>query len=192
MPQFQSLNEDIEQEDPIESEDVSNGDILDTNMQNVLMDKETLRWNQRVQIWIKDNKKAYMYFSSIQIFISMLLLGLTLIFFLKWNKQNPEHELQIPIKLVMGLLGADILTYLIDFVLVIKRWKTMLFFRNIACTLSIVQAVIVQVSFYKYTSVDKRMEVDFGSSRQRWIMLMIIYMYETYIVWAVLNTLMYF
>ena len=92
----------------------------------------------------------------------------------------------------MGLLGADILTYLIDFVLVIKRWKTMLFFRNIACTLSIVQAVIVQVSFYKYTSVDKRMEVDFGSSRQRWIMLMIIYMYETYIVWAVLNTLMYF
>ena len=93
MPQFQSLNEDIEQEDPIESEDVSNGDILDTNMQNVLMDKETLRWNQRVQIWIKDNKKAYMYFSSIQIFISMLLLGLTLIFFMKWNKQNPEHEL---------------------------------------------------------------------------------------------------
>ena len=133
-----------------------------------------------------------MYFTSIQIFVSMLLLGLTIVFQLKWRKQNPDHQLGTLIVLAIGVLGADILTYLIDFVLVLKRWKTMLFFRNIACTLSIVCSVILQVDFYKYTSNEKRLQVDFNSSRQRWIMLIIIYMYETYIVWAVLNTLKYF
>ena len=118
-------------------------------MQNALMSKETLQWNMRVQKWIKQNRKAYMYFTSIQISISTLLLGLTIIFQMKWYKQNPQHELMTLIILVIGLLGADILTYLIDFVLVIKRWKAMLFFRNIACTLSIVLGVILQADFYQ-------------------------------------------
>ena len=44
MPQgFASLNEDHDEENDIESEEVN--DILDTNMQNTLMDKETLAWN---------------------------------------------------------------------------------------------------------------------------------------------------
>jgi hypothetical protein len=90
-----------------------------------------------------------MYFTTIQITVSMLLLGLTVIFQMKWYQQNPQHELMTLILLVIGLLASDILTYLIDFVLVIKRWKAMLFFRNIACTLSIVLGVILQADFYQ-------------------------------------------
>ena len=130
--------------------------------------------------------------TTIQICLSLLFLGLTTIFYINWYQKNPQHELLTVIVLILGMLGADILTYSIDFILVIKRWKAMLFFRHIACTLSLVMGIIIQADFYAFNRKESGIDLNFGNSKQRWIMLIIFYMYESYIGWAVMNTLMYF
>ena len=87
--------------------------------------------------WTVENRRSYGLLKSLQICISLLLIGITLILYLmKWKKTIPDDHHMVTARFAMGILGCDILVYLCDFFMIIKRWKFFIGLRYIVGTAS--------------------------------------------------------
>ena len=93
------------------------------------------------------------------------------------------------------LLITDLTVYMLDFLMVINRWEFVMALRYILNSISITLSVIIQVYFFESAYSDKQGDADAFSLQRNsvlWLLAVIIYAYVSYIIYAVLNTLMYF
>mmetsp|Transcript_13193 Transcript_13193/g.22371 ORF Transcript_13193/g.22371 Transcript_13193/m.22371 type:complete len:106 (+) Transcript_13193:232-549(+) len=99
--------------------------------------------------WTQQNRKAYLVIKLIQLTLSLLLFGTTFLLYRSWKHKVPDNELMLSIKFIICMLSADIATFLIDMVMVLKRWRLFITLRFIGCALSFTLGVMVQVDFFK-------------------------------------------
>ena len=104
----------------------------------------------------------------------------------------PDEKMIYCVRLILALLMSDVITYLCDFIMILKRMKFFISIRYIACTISFTVGVIVQIDYFlqSYNSGDVRLEMK--NSLHAWILFVIVYIYQCYIVWGVINLMMYF
>ena len=91
----------------------------------------------------------------------------------------------------MVLLLCDLLTFLCDFIMVLKRNWFFISLRYITSSVSFTLGVMIQIDFALTTYNGGDVSLDFKSSIQAWIFGIMVYIYQCYIVWGVINILMY-
>ena len=124
--------------------------------------------------------------------ISLLFLGITLILYhFRWMKSSPDDALISCIRLIMVLLLCDLLTFLCDFIMVLKRNWFFISLRYITSSVSFTLGLMIQIDFALTTYNGGDVSLDFKSSIQAWIFGIMVYIYQCYIVWGVINILMY-
>ena len=89
------------------------------------------------------------------------------------------------------MLFSDILTFMCDFIMVIKRNWMFASLRFITCSVAITLGAMVQVEFILHSYNGGDLSLDFKRSLHAWIFGIMIYIYQCYIVWGVINILMY-
>ena len=124
--------------------------------------------------------------------ISLLFLGITFILYhYRWMKSSPDDTLISCVRLIMGLLLCDLLTFLCDFIMVLKRNWFFISLRYITSSVSFTLGVMIQIDFGLTTYNGGDVSLNFKSSIQAWIFGIMVYIYQCYIVWGVINILMY-
>jgi len=106
-------------------------------------------------------------------------------------KSSPDDALIYCIRLIMVLLLCDLLTFLCDFIMVLKRNWFFISLRYITSSVSFTLAVMIQIDFSLTTYNGGDVSLDFKSSIQAWIFGIMVYIFQCYIVWGVINILMY-
>ena len=84
---------------------------------------------------------------TIQLFLCILLLGITVYLFNKWKKEDQSVELMRIVKLLISMHFFDLATFLIDMVMVLKRWRFMIAMRFILSSISFAIGIVIQVAF---------------------------------------------
>ena len=111
-------------------------------------------------------------------------------------KTKPDNSMMFTVRLMIIMHSFDLVTYTFDYLMVIKRWKFFISTRFITCTVSFVVGIIIQVSFYRFTMSTSGDNVDFVMNFQdniyKLLILTVVYIYQSYLVWAIMNTIMYF
>ena len=96
--------------------------------------------------------------------------------------QTNEHSIRI----IVSLLAFDLLTFLLDLVMVIRRWKFIIALRYMICSVSLSLSVVLSVNFY---FLAKAISIDGFSDK--WIYFINIYVYQNILIWIILNLFMY-
>lgn len=105
---------------------------------------EEKQWYKRVMRWTNNNKRGYLALKSIQMGISLLLFGLSCLFYFNyWKTNDREDVMLVTIRLIIALLAFDIGTFLCDYIMVIRRWAFIISLRYIICSISITLAAMV-------------------------------------------------
>jgi hypothetical protein len=165
---------------------------MNADMNELMGDKAQLEWYQRVMKWTHQNRSAYLRLKTLQTSVALLLLGVTFILYhFRWMKTRPDEKMIYCIRLLMAMMIGDVFTFLCDFIMILKRMKFFISLRYIACAISFTIGVIVQTDFFleSYNSGD--VKLDFRNSIHAWIFFMIVYVYQGYIIWGVINLMMY-
>jgi len=142
--------------------------------------------------WTQQNKQAYLMIKFIQVLISGGFLAFSFHTWQRLNETQPDHPLMFALKFSMGMMAADIFTFFLDFVMVIRRLKVLISLRFIVCVLAFTLGVMVQVDFVEYIRRNDAMSLDLSDTFVKYNIGVITYIYEYYLVWVVLNTIMYF
>ena len=177
-------------------EDVKNFEVEEeespTEIESDLMGDEKM-WYKRVMKWTKQNRRGYLTIKSIQTGISLLLFGICLIlYFNYWKKSFPDDPLMVTMRLIIAMLAVDIATFLCDFIMILKRWAFFISLRFIFCSASVTLSAIVLVHFFSEEYKNNEIEVKFSRKVELWISFIILYIFQSYIVWGILNVFMYF
>ena len=162
------------------------------DVEQQLTNTETRQWAQRVMQWTNNNRRAYVSLKLIQTLLSITLLATTLFFFRRWRNTQPKHELIAAVKLIIAIHAIDLLTYLFDFVMVYRRLRFLISARFITNSVSFTLGIIVMTMFYQTTTSQGVMTLNMDQNIFRLVGGTVFYIYQMYLVWAVMNTFMYF
>ena len=142
--------------------------------------------------WIIQNKPAYLMIKAIQICIAMTILTATIILRNGWVKSDPDNHLHIVVRLSIMMLIFDVAVYLCDLSVALAVKRFILHFRFIICSLSFCTGLIIQVTTFDNIYNSNKVEIDFRDNMEKFSLFIIFYTYQCYLVWAVINLLMYF
>ena len=159
------------------------------------MDNSQKKWYKRVMKWTQNNRQAYITIKVIQTIFTTAVLEWTIVKFKAWNADRPNDPYMPAVKVALSMLCFDLLCYILDFVMVIKRWKFCTQFRYIVCCISFSLAIAIQTILYiDQSKSDKSFIEQFGTGGGpfRLLLLIVFYIYETYVIWMTINILMYF
>ena len=125
---------------------------------------------------------------------SIAMLTTTLLFALMvWTREMYMHQLRHVVVELIVMHGFDILTFTFDFIMVCKRWKALLIARFITSSIAFTVGIMAQTTFYNVVMYgEDKITVDFTTSMAKMCGVTIIYIWQTYLVWCVMNLLMYF
>lgn len=84
------------------------------------------------------------------------------------------------------MLIFDVLTFSSDLALLKLKWRLMITARYIFSSISVTIGIMIMVAFYLGE------HLNFNLWHARWTYLMVVYIFQGYIVWMVINLLMYF
>jgi hypothetical protein len=173
--------------------DVSfNSDLDKDDEVSQMYDPESNKWYRRVMKWTTQNRRAYLMIKTGQFCCSIVMLLLTIFFFRKWNQSKPNHPAMYLIRLIIALHACDLVTFMFDYFMVCKRAKALISFRFVTCTASVAISAIVQFSFYDQSFYKGELTLDFQDSLNRLIIGTLLYVYQTYLCWAIINIFMFF
>jgi len=109
-------------------------ELMSSELESQLMDKESKEWYKRVMRWTTDNKRAYLWVKVIQTLFSLLMLAVTGYFYTRWQKTRPDDPIMPAARLMLIMHTFDLVIYLCDFIMVLKRWRFFITLRFIlAC-----------------------------------------------------------
>jgi len=114
-----------------------------TEVSDEIMDKETVKWYKKVMKWTQQNRNAYLLIKGIQLMTSWILIATTFMLYKDWQGKVPDHEMMAGMKLIFAMLVFDILTFLVDFVMVIKRWRFFINMRHILCCIAFTLGIMI-------------------------------------------------
>ena len=92
--------------------------------------------------WTQQNRSAYLSIKLIQSIISLGLLGLCIMSYNHFNQIEPDHHLIIALRFTIGMICADLATFGMDFLMVIKRIKFFITVRYIFCVIAFTLGVM--------------------------------------------------
>ena len=144
--------------------------------------------------WTNQNKRAYVWIKSMQILVCIAVFAATILFYLKWSKENsPNLPMLRVIRLLTVIHSFDLATYLVDLLMVCKRWRAMIALRFILSSISFSIFIVVQVCFTETMHNDEHQLVfDFSSDMAKLVAISVIYIYQTFLIWIIINLFMYF
>ena len=144
--------------------------------------------------WTSVNKKPYLIIKAFQITLSLVMLAISIMLFVKWKQDDKSQfaAMHHSIRLVLGMHCFDIATYLTDVFMVVRRWQFFISGRQVLCSISFTIGFILQLEFYisdiKYPTINTNLQ----HGLDEWILVTIIYTWQTYTIWTVMNLFMYF
>ena len=161
-------------------------------MENDLMGDEK-QWYKRVMKWTSKNRRGYLTIKLIQFGMSLFLFGISLIlYFNYWRRSHSDDHLVVTMRLIIAMLAMDMGTFLCDLIMVLKRWAFFISLRFIICSVSVTLGAMIMVHFGSEKYSDGTLEVNFGRGIELWISFIILYIFQSYIVWGIMNVFMYF
>ena len=128
-------------------------DAINAETDNLLNNPESKLWYKRVMRWTNENRRAYLMIKTLQTLVSVVLLTITALCYKSWKETKPDHETMHIIRVVMLLHSFDLLTYMADFLMVIKRFKFFISLRFILCCVSFTLGIMIQYSFFSSASL---------------------------------------
>ena len=102
--------------------------------------------------------------------------------YLKKGDQPNEHNIRI----IVGILAFDLLTFFLDLIMVLRRWKFVIALRYIMCSVSLSLSVVLSVNFYLFSEI-----ISLNDFSNKWIYVVNIYIYQNIIIWVIINLFMY-
>lgn len=144
--------------------------------------------------WTNQNKRAYVWIKFIQVFACLIIQSITILFYLKWTEEKSADEAMMRvIRMLIVIHSFDLATYLVDLLMVCKRWRAMIALRFIFSSISFSVFVIVQILFTETMHDDNHQLVfDFSSDMAKLVAASVIYVYQTFLIWIIINLFMYF
>ena len=188
--QFGGINESV----IIQSEvDTTVDDVIPAELENALYSPEEKAWNKRVMRWVQANRSVYLKIKTVQFSLSLLLLGISIILFFKWRHTKPDFLDFTINNMIIMLLSFDCAVYLTDYVMVIKRWRFFITLRHILSCISLAIATMIFMDFAEEEwKSDGVVAFDFHNAMEAWILGIILYMLQSYLVFCVLNMVISF
>ena len=178
------FSEDIAATQEKDSSDYDKGEqpenALSKSMKENLMDNSQRKWYKRVMKWTQSNKKAYVTIKIIQTIFTTIILEWTIVKFKAWKADRPNDPFMPAVKIALSMLCFDLLCYVLDFVMVLRRWKFCSQIRFIVCCLSFSLAVAIQTIVLIDQAKDERSFVEqfgAGGGPFRLLLLIIWYIY---------------
>lgn len=142
--------------------------------------------------WTSMNRKPYLIIKVFQILFSMTMLTITILLFRQWTEDDKSVAMHHSIRLVLGMHCFDIVTYLMDIIMVLRRLQFFISGRQVLSSISFTLGFILQTEFYLSDVVYPTDESNLRHGIDQWILVTIIYIYQTYTIWIVMNLFMYF
>lgn len=91
------------------------------------------------------------------------------------------------------MLSFDLATIGCDLIMVINRFTTFIAFRYIFTSVSITLSLMIQIDFFDFINQDDiSLKTQVSSSIFKILVITILFTYQGYIIWFIINTFMYF
>ena len=142
--------------------------------------------------WTSMNRKPYLIIKAFQIILSLVMLAISIVLFIDWKKDVSSLAMRHSIRLVLGMHCFDIATYLMDIFMVVRRWQFFISGRQVLCSISFTIGFILQLEFYMQDVRNPTKDTNLQHGIDQWILVTIIYIWQTYTIWTVMNLFMYF
>ena len=144
--------------------------------------------------WTSNNKKAYLWIKSVQTVLSLIFLAVTIYLLTKWQGTKPNHGMMFAVRGCLVIHTFDLMTYFCDYVMIIKRWKFFIAARHILCCISVTMGIIVQIWYVEHVMIASTdaLLVQLEDNVMKLLTGTILYIYQTYVIWAILNLIIYF
>ena len=144
-------------------------------------------YSARVFAWTRNNARAYSAIKAIQAFITGILLTVSLLLYRSWQTDFPNDVTLPVVQLCIALLIVDLSCFALDYLMLIRRPSFLVYFRVAACLGSLVLSGLIQSKYF-----NEMILVSSQNSRLNLVLVSIGYCYQSYLVWAIVNAMIYF